>query len=152
MDRPGVLRLAGPFQLELQMARPALLSVLFLAAVLLAGPVRAETHVTSSGTVDRQKTHRYKFTIKGNDDQKLKATVGCTADRGGARLRIRFYTKSPQGGRRQLTDYRINLTDSQDTTSGTFTLPPGTYEVEVYARHMTYDFKLEDAPEDEEDS
>lgn len=123
----------------------ALLSCLVLSMFLIAIPAEARTYVNSSATVGRQKTVRTSFTVGGSGEQKLQATVSTTAQSGGSRFRVRFYTKSPQGGRRQVNSIRISLSGSHKPTTDTFKLPPGKYDVEIYARNMKYSFKVEDA-------
>ena len=126
------------------MRSPFYLFAFVLLISLLAGDTAAKTHVQSGGSVDRQRTFRYSFTVTGEGRQSLKATVSNKADRGGSRLRIRFFTKSPQGGRREINELRIQINGDYKETTGTFTLEPGTYKVEVFARHSTYNFRLQD--------
>ena len=121
-----------------------LLTGLVVVMMLLAIPAEAKTYVSSNATVGRQKTVRHTFTVTGDGEQKLKATVSTTAQKSGSRFRVRFYTKSPQGGRRQVNSIRISLSGSHKTTSDSFKLPPGTYECEIYARNMKYSFSVTD--------
>lgn len=127
------------------MRHPFYLLAFVLLLGLMASDVAAKTHVQSGGSVDRQRTFRYSFTVRGDGKQKLEATVSNSADRGGSRLRIRFFTKSPQGGRREINELRIQINGDYKETTGSFSLEPGTYTVEVFARHSTYNFRLKDA-------
>ena len=118
--------------------------MLVLALCLFAHPASAKTHVDSNGTVDRQKTFKYSFTVTGDGKQKLKATIASDATGNGSRLRVRFFTKSPSGGQRELHHLKVQINGDYKETSDTFKLEPGTYKVEVYARRTSFTFRLED--------
>jgi len=105
----------------------------------------AGTYANWSGDTYLQSDHDKQFKVTGDNNKTLSLTVSCVNNKaGGGSYRAYFYTRSPQGGWRQISELRIMIQSDMPETTKTFNLPPGEYKVELRVRRMKYSFLLTD--------
>ena len=124
--------------------------LLLLISLAPAMPAAARTYIEEGEKVDTEEREHYHFTIDENSSPELKLTVFFKAGHRG-HLRIYFYEPSVNGGWSEMDSMRMIIKKNFKQKSTTFGLPDGKYRVSISVRRGEYGFKLEDAPEDEED-